>query len=153
MLDTHALCCALAQIAAQHRIAVSATPRKILDRIFNASIDSLRKNQKVLRQRIYSAEKIKTLSFRGTPRAEESLLLFAITPRGIPHSVRNDDQRLFPLSVKPRSSVTTASITDQLGPVVNARVIKVLCSSSCALAEPVAGLALAERFTERTGIP
>jgi hypothetical protein len=26
----------------------------------------------------------------------------------------------------------------------------VFCSSSCALAEPVAGLALAERFTERT---
>jgi hypothetical protein len=47
MLDTHALCCAETEIAAQHRTAVSATPRKILKRIFNASIDSLRKNQKV----------------------------------------------------------------------------------------------------------
>jgi hypothetical protein len=42
---------------------------------------------------------------------------------------------------------------DQLGPVVNASVINVLCSSSCAFADPVAGLALAERFTERTGMP
>src|SRR5882672_4350759 len=42
---------------------------------------------------------------------------------------------------------------DQLGPVVKASVTNVLCSSSCALADPVAGLALAERFTERTGIP
>src|SRR5258706_4176869 len=130
MLDTHALCCALAQIAAQHRTDVSATPRKILDRIFNASIDSLRKNQKVLRQRIYSADKIKTLSFRGTPRAEESLLLFAITPRGIPHSVRNDDQRLFPLSLKPRSQLRRLASPTQFGPVVNASVINVLCSSS-----------------------
>ena len=31
--------------------------------------------------------------------------------------------------------------------MLNARVIKVFCSSSCAFAEPVAGLALAERFT------
>ncbi len=36
-------------------------------------------------------------------------------------------------------------------PVVNASVSSVFCSSSCAFAEPVAGLALAERFTERTG--
>jgi len=42
---------------------------------------------------------------------------------------------------------------DQLGPVVKASVTNVLCSSSWALADPVAGLALAERFTERTGIP
>jgi hypothetical protein len=40
----------------------------------------------------------------------------------------------------------------QFGPVVNASVNKVFCSSSCALAEPVAGLALADRFTERTGM-
>jgi len=46
-----------------------------------------------------------------------------------------------------------AVVASQFGPVVNASVINVLCSSSCALAEPVAGLALAERFTERTGIP
>ena len=51
------------------------------------------------------------------------------------------------------AAVTTVIIADQFGPVVNASVTKVLCSSSCALAEPVAGLALAERFTERTGIP
>src|SRR5712691_5103279 len=38
-------------------------------------------------------------------------------------------------------------------PVVKARVTKVFCSSSWALAEPVAGLALAERFTDRTGRP
>ena len=35
--------------------------------------------------------------------------------------------------------------------MVNERERRVFCSSSCALAEPVAGLALAERFTERTG--
>jgi len=42
---------------------------------------------------------------------------------------------------------------DQIGPVVKASVTNVLCSSSWALADPVAGLALAERFTERTGMP
>lgn len=36
------------------------------------------------------------------------------------------------------------------GVVAKARVISVFCSSSWALAEPVAGLALAERFTVRT---
>lgn len=35
----------------------------------------------------------------------------------------------------------------------NARVSRVLCSSSWARAEPVAGLAPGERFTERTGRP
>ena len=38
----------------------------------------------------------------------------------------------------------------ELGVVAKARVSKVFCSSSWALEEPVAGLALAERFTERT---
>ena len=33
--------------------------------------------------------------------------------------------------------------------VAKARVSRVFCSSSWALAEPVAGLALAERFTDR----
>jgi hypothetical protein len=37
--------------------------------------------------------------------------------------------------------------------VVKASVSSVFCSSSCAFAEPVAGLALAERFTERTCKP
>jgi hypothetical protein len=32
-------------------------------------------------------------------------------------------------------------------------VIKVFCSNSCAFADPVAGLALAERFTERIRSP
>jgi hypothetical protein len=35
--------------------------------------------------------------------------------------------------------------------VVNARANNVFCSTSCAFAEPVAGLALPERFTESTG--
>jgi len=34
-------------------------------------------------------------SFRGTPLAEESLLLLASKPRGIPHFVRNDEQSYF----------------------------------------------------------
>ena len=34
--------------------------------------------------------------------------------------------------------------------VLNASVSRVFCSTSCALPEPVAGLGLAERFTERT---
>src|SRR5207244_11676104 len=34
--------------------------------------------------------------------------------------------------------------------LVNASVSSVFCSTSCALGEPVAGLALAVRFTERT---
>jgi hypothetical protein len=37
-----------------------------------------------------AAEKLKLLSFRGTPRAEESLLLLTLDPREIPHFVRND---------------------------------------------------------------
>ena len=36
------------------------------------------------------AEKLKFLSFRGTLRAEESLLLLTLEPREIPHFVRND---------------------------------------------------------------
>jgi hypothetical protein len=35
--------------------------------------------------------------------------------------------------------------------VEKAKASSVFCSSSWALAEPVAGLGLAERFTERTG--
>jgi hypothetical protein len=37
-----------------------------------------------------AAEKLKLLSFRGTLRAEESLLLLTLEPREIPHFVRND---------------------------------------------------------------
>jgi len=36
------------------------------------------------------AEKLKFLSFRGTLRAEESLILLTLEPREIPHFVRND---------------------------------------------------------------
>ncbi len=36
--------------------------------------------------------------------------------------------------------------------VVNARVSSVVCSTSCAFAEPVAGLALADRFTDNTDL-
>ena len=36
---------------------------------------------------------------------------------------------------------------------VNARLNKVFCSTSCALADPVAGLALADRFTDMTERP
>jgi hypothetical protein len=40
---------------------------------------------------VYQApEKLKFLSFRGTLRAEESLLLLTLEPREIPHFVRND---------------------------------------------------------------
>jgi len=35
-------------------------------------------------------EKLKFLSFRGTLRAEESLILLTLEPREIPHLVRND---------------------------------------------------------------
>jgi len=35
--------------------------------------------------------------------------------------------------------------------VVNAKVSSVFCSISCAFADPVEGLALAERFTDSTG--
>jgi hypothetical protein len=37
-----------------------------------------------------AAEKLKFLSFRGTLRAEESLLLLTLELREIPHFVRND---------------------------------------------------------------
>ena len=37
--------------------------------------------------------------------------------------------------------------------VVNASASRVFCSTSWALADPVAGLALAERFTDNTGRP
>jgi len=40
-------------------------------------------------------EKFKRSSFRGTLRAEESLLLFAFKPREIPHFVRNDCEKTF----------------------------------------------------------
>jgi hypothetical protein len=36
-------------------------------------------------------------------------------------------------------------------PIVKASVSRVFCSTSWALADPVAGLALAERFTDKTG--
>ncbi len=36
------------------------------------------------------AEKLRFLSFRGTLRAEESLILLTLEPREIPHFVRND---------------------------------------------------------------
>src|SRR5229473_2848151 len=37
-----------------------------------------------------AAEKLKFLSFRGTLRAEESLILLTLEPREISHFVRND---------------------------------------------------------------
>jgi hypothetical protein len=37
--------------------------------------------------------------------------------------------------------------------VVNAKLKSVFCSISCALADPVAGLALADLFTARTFLP
>jgi hypothetical protein len=37
-----------------------------------------------------AVEKLKFLSFRGTLRAEESLILLSLEPREIPHFVRND---------------------------------------------------------------
>ena len=40
---------------------------------------------------------------------------------------------------------------DYCVPTVKASVSKVFCSTSCAFADPVAGLALAERLTESTG--
>jgi hypothetical protein len=41
------------------------------------------------------AEKPKFLSFRGTLRAEESLILLTLEPREIPHFVRNDKNLSF----------------------------------------------------------
>jgi hypothetical protein len=41
------------------------------------------------------AEKLKYLSFRGTLRAEESLILLTLEPREIPHFVRNDSIAYF----------------------------------------------------------
>lgn len=49
------------------------------------------------------------------------------------------------------SSAFSASVVAG-GAYENARVSRVFCSSSWAFAEPVAGLALAERFTERTDL-
>src|SRR5258705_8635797 len=46
------------------------------------------------------AKILRTLSFRGAPRAEESLFRLDFKPREIPHSVRNEDRRLFPKTVK-----------------------------------------------------
>ena len=37
-----------------------------------------------------AAEKLLFLSFRGTLRAEDSLILLTLEPREIPHIVRND---------------------------------------------------------------
>jgi len=37
-----------------------------------------------------AVEKLKFLSFQGTLRAEESLILLSLEPREIPHFVRND---------------------------------------------------------------
>jgi hypothetical protein len=42
-----------------------------------------------------AAEKLKLLSFRGTLRAEESLLLLPLEQREIPHFVRNDKTAYF----------------------------------------------------------
>ena len=50
----------------------------------------------------------------------------------------------------PSSQGTAITPPQELLEVAKAKVSRVFCSSSWALAEPVAGLALAERFTERT---
>jgi hypothetical protein len=48
-----------------------------------------------------AAEKLKFLSFRGTLRAEESLMLVTLELREIPHFVRNDKNNLlFPQPVQ-----------------------------------------------------
>jgi hypothetical protein len=44
---------------------------------------------------VQAAEKLKFLSFRGTLRAEESLILLTLEPREIPHFVRNDKTAYF----------------------------------------------------------
>src|ERR1700676_1341977 len=41
------------------------------------------------------AEKLNARHFRGALPTEESLFLWAFTPRGIPHFVRNDDRMTF----------------------------------------------------------
>src|ERR1700720_1112284 len=77
------------------------------------------------------------------------------TQRRHPHNRLPDSRSHSPTSSKFLLWLNHHSATepaDQFGPVVNARVSKVFCSSSCALAEPVAGLALAERFTDRAGM-
>jgi hypothetical protein len=59
--------------------------------------------------------------------------------RGVGH-FRQDSQELLPFAA-------------HHPPVVKARVRRVCCSMAWALAEPVAGLPLAWRRTERTGLP
>src|SRR5713101_5572575 len=51
------------------------------------------------------AEKLKFLSFRGTLRAEESLILLTLEPREIPHFVRNDKMAYFSRGLSRRESV------------------------------------------------
>jgi hypothetical protein len=53
------------------------------------------------------AEKLKFLSFRGTLRAEESLLLLTLEPREIPHFVRNDKIACFFRSLISRRTIRT----------------------------------------------
>src|ERR1700747_1363051 len=48
-------------------------------------------------------EKLKFLSFRGTLRDEESLILLTSNPREIPHFVRNDNNNYFFRTLRCRS--------------------------------------------------
>jgi hypothetical protein len=56
---------------------------------FSLSVCVMRAEVEV-RQAKQAAEKLKFLSFRGTLRAEESLILLTLEPGEIPHFVRND---------------------------------------------------------------
>src|ERR1700747_64933 len=49
----------------------------------------------VVAQASEAAKILKFLSFRGTLRAEESLILLTLNPREIPHFVRNDKKKYF----------------------------------------------------------
>jgi hypothetical protein len=81
-----------------------------------------------------AAEKLKFLSFRGTLRAEESLILLTLEPREIPHFVRNDKNVRFSAAPKAgllsNSYVTARSRDPQNFPLLNS-VLPVLWSIHC----------------------
>ena len=116
------ICCAETQAAAQTHAAAHTSAFQIPIRIFDFLLETLRVARKVAQ------------AFLPVWFCESN-------------TVALDSAR------KPPQAECLCHVNGlQLGPVVNASVSNVFCSSSCALAEPVAGLALAERFTERTGM-
>src|ERR1700687_161372 len=66
------------------------------------------------------AEKLPTLSFRGTLFAEEFLYLLEFNPREIPHFVRNDSERISSATCYGASRGTpTASLEPWIALILN----------------------------------